>query len=253
MLQRGLSFRTLFLGLLVGGSTALPLYLWQRDTSTAVACMIVVGYTVWLWAATTEAAADYRHMCSELRDLPFNCWWRRLGRMAGDWGFWWSTLFGCATITGSAWYVGLQDWFVLGLIGAGWGLVAVSLNYGLTLLHPTTRCRRCYYQLSAHLDPADPHQRVTCPECGARWNKIELGLATPQRRKKSKSRRDRRRAQRLEAAKSKSRATKQPKPAATPRQTAQPWTALKTARNGPTPSTLGYVPDDAPEHSVTRP
>jgi len=252
MLQRGLSFRTLMLGVLVGGSAGLPLYLWQGDAPTAIACMIVVGYTIWLWAATAEAAADYRHLCSELRELPFNCWWRRLGRMLGDWGFWWSTMFGCATITGSAWYVGLQDWMILAAIGVGWAAVAVALNYGLTLLHPTTRCRRCFYQLSAHLDPDDVHQRVICPECGAKWNKIELGLAAPQRRRArtTKNNASKRRTRAAATA-----ATPQAAPAArpAPRQTAQPWTALKTARNGPTPSTIGYQPQDRPDKPTARP
>ena len=179
LLKRGLNVRTLLLGVIIGGSAALPLYLWQHETAVAIACWIVVGYTTWLWAATAEAVSDYRHRCEDLSVMPFNNRLRRLRRMFGDVGYWWSTLFGCATVTGSAWYVGIQNPITLGGIGAGWCCVSSFLNYGLTLLHPTTRCRRCFYQLAAHLERAESKQKVQCPECGARWSKIELGLELP--------------------------------------------------------------------------
>ncbi len=181
LLRRGLNVRTLLLGAIIGGSAALPLFLWQRETTVAIACWIVVSYTAWLWAATLEAVSDYRHHCEDLRLMLFNNSWRRLRRMFGDVGYWWSTLFGCATVTGSAWYVGMQNPIALAGIGVGWCFVSSFLNYGLTLLHPTTRCRRCFYQLSAHLDEAQQQkqQRVQCPECGARWSRFELGLETP--------------------------------------------------------------------------
>lgn len=176
LLRRGLNFRTVFLGAFVGGNAALPMYLWQHTTSVAIACWIVVGYTVWLWAATAEAVSDYRHQCGELRALPFNGWSMRATRMFGDVGYWWSTLFGCATITGSAWYVGINDPVMLTLIGAGWCLVSTTLNWSLTLLHPTTRCRRCYYQLAAHIESMHGHDQIICPECGAHWTKEQLGI-----------------------------------------------------------------------------
>lgn len=179
LLKRGLNIRTLLIGMIIGGTAALPLYLWQPNATVAVACWIVVGYTAWLWAATAEAVANYRHQCDELRMMKFNRRCRRLGRMFTDIGYWWSTLFGCATVTGSAWYVGLQNPITLGGIGLGWCMVSSFLNWGLTLLHPTTRCRRCFYQLAAHLTGAAAHERVQCPECGAKWSKIELGLELP--------------------------------------------------------------------------
>ena len=175
-----MNVRTLLLGTIIGGSAALPLYLWQHEATVAIACWIVVGYTAWLWAATAGAVSDYRHRCEDLSLMPFNSRCRRIIRMFSDVGYWWSTLFGCATVTGSAWYVGMQHPVALFGIGAGWCCVSSFLNYGLTLLHPTTRCRRCFYELAAHLDAEPAHQRVQCPECGARWSRSELGLETPE-------------------------------------------------------------------------
>ena len=105
---------------------------------------------------------------SELRLLAINASRRRLLRLLLDPAFWWSVLFGGVTVTGSVWYAGMQIPWVLAGAGAAWALVAVSLNYELTLLQPTTRCRRCHYQLLSHLDPANPAQKVVCPECGAK-------------------------------------------------------------------------------------
>ena len=51
--------------------------------------------------------------------------------------------------------------------GVLWSLVSVLLNFGLTILSPTTRCRRCNYQLLAHLDSEPGEQIVQCPECGS--------------------------------------------------------------------------------------
>ena len=55
--------------------------------------------------------------------------WIRIARMLLDPGFWWSILFGTATITGSAWYAGLQDPTILIGVGCAWFLVAVMMNY----------------------------------------------------------------------------------------------------------------------------
>ena len=65
----------------------------------------------------------------------------------------------------------------LGLLAGVWLLIAASLNYGLTLQLPTTQCRRCRYELGAHIKVVGPSQDVRCPECGARWTSTDLGLA----------------------------------------------------------------------------
>ncbi len=182
LLDRGLSMKAMTLGVFAGVNAALPMYLWQSNMQLAMACFIVVGYTVWLWAATAgQMAMDFqiRHY---LMSLPMNAWHRRLGRMLAAGGFWWSLLFGCAIVTGSAWYVDIRTGDLVGGIAAGWAMVAILLNYGLTLECPSTRCRKCHYQLAPHFDIAGVGQRVRCPECGSRWSKVDLGLApTPER------------------------------------------------------------------------
>lgn len=176
LLERGLSPKAMLLGLFAGANAALPMYLWQSNAQLAVACLIVVGYTVWLWAATAGEIASNMHMRQDLRLLPMNSCPRRIGRMVADGGFWWSICFGCTIVSGSAWYVGITRPDTLIGIGAAWSLVAVLLNYGLTLEHPTTRCRRCFYQLRSHFDRAAQHEKVRCPECGAHWSRADLGL-----------------------------------------------------------------------------
>jgi hypothetical protein len=176
IISRGLNGPAIVTGLVLGLSAALPMYLWQSNVQMSIAAFVIAGYTAWLWAATHRVAMEHHHERDAVRSLSINRPARRLGRLLQDVGFWWSVAFGCATVTGSVWYAGLREPNLLAAIGGVWGLIAVSMNYSLTLLHPTTRCRRCHYQLVAHLDPEDPLQRVICPECGAEWSKSQLCL-----------------------------------------------------------------------------
>ncbi|MCZ6837233.1 MAG: hypothetical protein O7G85_15770 [Planctomycetota bacterium] len=176
VLNQGHMIQSMFLGVFVGMNAALPMYLWQSNAQVAVACFIIVGYTAWLVAATwAEIAGDFtsRH---NLYALPINRPIKRFKRLLLDPGFWWSLMFGGAIITGAVWYAEFRQTPILVTTGAVWGLIAFMLNFGLTLAHPTTHCRRCGYQLISHMDPENPEQILQCPECGTAWMKNELLL-----------------------------------------------------------------------------
>lgn len=163
--------------LIVGLSAALPLYLWQMDLSVSIAGFLIAGYTARLWAATSIELAQHPARGPH-RKAPINGEWRRLGRMLLDPGFWWTLIFGCTVVTASLWYAGLQKPSLLATIGLCWSILATALSYEVTLFLPTTRCRRCRYQLASHLDLTDPFQLVTCPECGTQWTKDDMCLSS---------------------------------------------------------------------------
>lgn len=171
-----MSLHALLVGMIVGVNAALPIYLWQASVEVAIAAFVIVGYTAWLWAAAHDAVAETESTRGHLRQFSANAPWRRVGRLLRDPGFWWSVIFGSATVTGGVWYAGIRETATLCGIGIVWALIAASLNYGLTLAHPTTRCRRCKYQLAGHLVTVDPGLRIICPECGTRWTREELCL-----------------------------------------------------------------------------
>lgn len=172
-----MSVHALLVGLIVGVNAALPIYLWQASVQVAIAAFVIVGYTAWLWAAAHDAVNETELRREELRKLSANSAMKRVGRLMRDPGFWWSMVFGSATVTGGVWYAGIRDMGTLVGIGAVWAVIAASLNYGLTLNQPTTRCRRCQYQLSGHLDGLHLAQTIICPECGARWTREQLCLS----------------------------------------------------------------------------
>jgi hypothetical protein len=175
--------RPALIGLICGVSAALPMYAWQGHIPQAAAVFVIAGYTAWLAAGARGDVETQARARSFLRTLPINTSWRRLGRMVADPAFWWTLLFGNATVAGSVWFAGMRAGEVMVGIAAAWTLTAVCLSYGLTLLGPTTRCRRCGYQLAAHLDPSEPQQEVMCPECGRSWTKEQLCLVPPPIRK----------------------------------------------------------------------
>jgi ribosomal protein L40E len=96
---------------------------------------------------------------------------RRIRRMLADPRFWWSVLFGAGTITVSLWYAGLRQEPILALLGGAWCMIAVCMNYGATLIPPSSRCRRCGYDLISQIHICAADGRITCPECGSRWLK----------------------------------------------------------------------------------
>jgi hypothetical protein len=167
---------TLLTALVAGVSIALPLYLWQASYEVAIASFVIVGYTVWLWAWTRSDIVTHESLRRHLCGYPVNRPLRRTGRLVRDASFWWSIIVGGATVTGSVWYAGMRDIPTIAGIGGMWSMIAVALSYGATLRGPTTRCRKCGYQLAAHLDPNDPQQVVNCPECGRQWSKSALCL-----------------------------------------------------------------------------
>jgi len=176
MLNRHKMVQSTFLGCFIGVNAALPMYLWQSNTQIAVACFIIVGYTSWLVSATWSEIMDSYALRTNVDGLPVNRTARRLRRLSLDMGFWWSLMFGGATVTGSVWYAGFRQMTVLVTVGVIWSMVAFLLNFGLTLLTPTTRCRKCAYELAPHMDPARPEQVMVCPECGTAWKQDELLL-----------------------------------------------------------------------------
>ena len=167
------------IGLIVGISAALPMYLWQSRVQVAVASFVMFGYTGWLWASTRLTDVFDPSMRSTLRRMEVNRLWRRTGRLMLDPGFWWSVLFGGAMMAGSLWYVGLKDPHLMTQLIAAWLMIATCLNFGLTLHHPTTRCRRCGYQLLSHMNRVGPHDPIVCPECGATWTAARLCFLDP--------------------------------------------------------------------------
>jgi len=167
------------IGLVVGLSAALPMYLWRSDPKLAVAGFVIFGYTAWLWAATRVSVSADRSAQAAVALLPINRWWRRLGRLLASAEYWWSLMFGCATVTGSLWYAGLKASATLSGIAGVWCVIALCLNFSLTLAYPTTRCRRCGYQLAGHLRFDEPDQVVKCSECGSTWTKAQLCLVAP--------------------------------------------------------------------------
>lgn len=172
---RGLS--PSLVGLVLGVCAALPMYLWQGNPQIAAACFIIVGYTACLWTHAHNHGVMEGLRSAELRLLPVNRVERRVIRMLLDPGFWWTVMFGCAIVTGSVWYAGLRDTLVVAGVGGVWAIIAIALSYGLTVIHPVTRCRRCGHDLSGQL-AADASQRtITCPECGAKWSRAQLGDA----------------------------------------------------------------------------
>lgn len=174
-------FNPPLIGLIVGLSAALPLYLWQSQVHVGVAAFVIAGYTGWLWATARLETARTESERLRLLGLPANHAWRRIGRMLGDAGFWWTLLFGTTTVTGSVWYAGVRDLMVLGAVAASWSVVAIGLSYGTTLRSPTTSCRRCRYPLQAQLALSDT-THIRCPECGKSWSREQLTLERlPQR------------------------------------------------------------------------
>lgn len=169
----------MFMGVFIGANAALPMYLWQSNAQVAVACFVIVMYTSWLVAATWREIVVNYTVKQELHMLPINRVDRRLLRMLLDPGFWWSLIFGGATITGAVWYAGFQQMMFLTVAGVMWSLIAFLLNFGLTLMQPTTCCRRCGYSLVSHMDSKNSEQVICCPECGTKWSKGQLSLMKP--------------------------------------------------------------------------
>jgi hypothetical protein len=150
---------------------------WLGAIHLSIAAFVMASYAAGILVVARQASRWDAHVQRHVRSYPINAFHRRVGRLLMDPLFWWSGAFGVACVLGAAWYGGIRELQTLALFTVAWGLVDVLLTYELTLLQPTTRCRRCTYQLLAHLDPSDPGQIVRCPECGARWSKRDLCLA----------------------------------------------------------------------------
>jgi len=156
------------------------MYFWQKNIELTVATFVIAGYTASLWLHLTATARRFADHYRQLKMMEINRSSMRVRRLFADFGFWWSLTFGLAVIGGAAWYGGLHHLQTLAGIEFCWAVVTVILNYEVTVLEPTTRCRHCGYQLIAHLDPSDAAQRVRCPECGRTWSKSDLCLIPPE-------------------------------------------------------------------------
>ncbi|MCK4872643.1 MAG: hypothetical protein KAS72_07950 [Phycisphaerales bacterium] len=166
-------------GLVVGLSAALLLYLWQANIQLAIATFVIVTHAATVAVHCHNAAMIDVRLRRELSQMHVNAPHLRLARMVIDLYFWWSMCFGIGSIMVACWFAGLRLPSVLVLIAIAWAIISVMLGYGTTLLYPTTRCRICGYQLIGQLDQTNPDQRLTCPECGHRWTKVQLCLVPP--------------------------------------------------------------------------
>lgn len=166
-------------GLLAGFGAGAGVHLWMGAVHLSVAAAIMFAYAAGILVVAHRAAELDVNVRRRVRTFPINLTHRRLWRLVLDRAFWWSLVFGWGCVLGASWFGGIREPLNLALIATAWGLVDVLLSYELTLLQPTTRCRRCFYQLLDQLDPADSEQQVRCPECGSLWSKRDLCLALP--------------------------------------------------------------------------
>lgn len=167
------------IGLVFGSVAAGGMSLWQHSVELTVATFMIAGYTASLWLYLSAMARKYGSHYEHLKLMEINRPTLRVRRLFTDFAFWWSLTFGLAVIGGAAWYGGLRSIPTIGWIECCWSLVTLILNYEVTVLEPTTRCRHCGYQLIGQLDPSDAAQRVRCPECGKTWSKSDLCLIPP--------------------------------------------------------------------------
>lgn len=164
------------IGLIFGISTAIPMYLWQSSIESAIATFLIAGYIAFVGLASHNDIAHLAQHRSQLRLMSCNRLSRRVKRLALMPGFWWNVCFGGGIVTGSLWYAGLQDPGALAQVGGAWFAIAVCLNYGASMLHPTTRCRHCGYQLVGQLAASPGAPRVRCPECGRKATLADMGV-----------------------------------------------------------------------------
>lgn len=176
--HRGLPLSTLLAGSLFGGGAALAMYLWQQSVELTGASYVIVGYTTGYWFHLRTTCQWSLQMMRDLKRHSINRVHSRIGRMLADSTFWVSLLAGAVLIPASAWYAGLRDPYGLAWVAGCWSMIALMLNFEMTVLFPTTRCRKCDYQLLAQFNPEDPQQVVRCPECGTAWSKSDL-FVTP--------------------------------------------------------------------------
>lgn len=170
---KGLS--PLLVGLILGASVALPMYLWQSNFQIAVACFVIAGYTAFLWTQSHNHIAMTALLYGELRKLQLNSMPRRIFRMLVDLGFWWTIIVGGAIVTSTVWWAGVTQPITLGGVFGAWCFIGTCLSFGLTLMHPAAGCRRCGYDLSGHLIAEPESTVIRCPECSARWSRSQLG------------------------------------------------------------------------------
>lgn len=166
----------MILGVTIGLITAVAVHWWQGSTEVAVASCMIMGYTSAIWLRLRLGSRGSAELKRHLRTLPSNATPFRVRRLFADGEFWSALCFGVVLVGAAAWHGGLRDPATLASILAAWALITIVLDYDLTLLEPTTRCRRCQYQLVGQLDVDDPDQVVRCPECGAVWSKRQLCL-----------------------------------------------------------------------------
>ncbi|MFG0328402.1 MAG: hypothetical protein ACF8PN_00765 [Phycisphaerales bacterium] len=174
--DRNAPITTLFAATVMGGGAAAVMFAWQDSVELMCSTFFIVAYTVGAWLQFKALRHYTAEALGELRRHPINRPDRRAIRLIGTLRFWWSIVFGTVIVITSAWYAGLRDLYGLAWVATGWTLIAFLLNYEMTILFPTTRCRKCDYQLMPQLDPKDPEQIVQCPECGSKWTKSELFL-----------------------------------------------------------------------------
>jgi len=164
----------------MGLSAAIPMYLWQSNIGIAAAAFVIPGYTAWLWTHSHNQSVMRGVFTSELRALSLNSASRRIVRMLCDPGFWWNILFGGTIVCASVWYAGLHDPLATSGVAAAWVMIAISLRFGLTLVRPSTHCRRCAYDLTVQIAAsAESNAVIACPECNAKWSRAQLGVVTP--------------------------------------------------------------------------
>ncbi|MEC9372229.1 MAG: hypothetical protein VYC34_00220 [Planctomycetota bacterium] len=176
--QRGLFSRAFapIGAMVVGAAAGFGMQVWLGATHLSVAAFVMSAYAAGVFLIAQRDAALDGELQQHVRRAAINRTRRRLFRLVRDPLSWWSLAFGLGCLLGASWLGGIRGVVTLGLIGLAWSLVNFLLSYELTVLHPTTRCRKCFYQLIGILNPAEPEQRVRCPECGSVWRKQDLCL-----------------------------------------------------------------------------
>ncbi len=168
---------------LLAGLVAVAMHLGPAARAEVIAAaFVIVGYSTWMGLSSWRDACEDVTWRRYLASLPANRPAARVRRLAREPRFWWSLLAGAALVTIGVWRAGVEQPVILTALGIGWSAVAGVLNYELTLLHPTTRCRDCHYELAGHLDASRPEQKITCPECGRLWRKSDLCLVAAESR-----------------------------------------------------------------------
>jgi len=167
---------------------AILMYWWQGVAHLSISTFVVISWTGGFWLYMKSSNRLAQEFYDYLRSLPINRPRLRIRRLVRDGAVHWSTLIGLGLMGFSCWYAGLREPISIAGVEVGWIVMALTLNFQLTLMEPTTRCRLCGYQLIGQLSADETSESVRCPECGTQWAKQDLCLAPPETTSSDQSR-----------------------------------------------------------------